>query len=133
MYWIIPVVLFLILGIMIAFCIVPIYRKKKEEQRINKLPEEEKTAEIEKKKQRETIKKVIIISNNSEKSAGSATGRAIVGGALFGLAGLVVGASTAKNKNYITFLVEYEDSHRETYNVEINSPLYKKLIEYIEM
>lgn len=131
--WIIPVILSLTFVILLAIYIPPIYKKKKEERRINELPEEEKKIEIEKQRKRETIKKVIIISNNSEKSTGSAAGRAIVGGALFGLAGLVVGASTAKNKNYITFLVEYEDSHRETYNVEINSPLYKKLIEYIEI
>lgn len=101
---------------------------KKEQKRISKEKEKAKHT---------TIKKVIIVngSSDSRKKMGSSIMRGAVGGALLGPAGLVGGAVSGKNKvtNYTTFLVEYEDGHRETLTVITGSGEFNKLCKYLEM
>lgn len=84
-----------------------------------------------------TIKKTIIVGNvsDSRKKVGSTVMRGMVGGALLGPAGLVGGAMSGKNKtsNKVTFLIEYNDGHRETKIVENNSKEFKNLCNYLEM
>ncbi len=89
------------------------------------------------KRKAETIKKVMIVSEStdSRKKVGSAIMRGTIGGALLGPVGLVGGALSGKNKitNKTTFLVEYEDGHRETKIVDNNSYEFEKLCKYLEM
>lgn len=84
-----------------------------------------------------TISKVMIVgsTSNSRKKVGSSVVRGAVGGTLLGPVGLVGGALSGKNKvtNETTFLIEYEDGHRETKKVDNNSYEFQKLCKYLEM
>lgn len=84
-----------------------------------------------------TISKVVIVgsTSNSRKKVGSSIVRGAVGGTLLGSVGLVGGALSGKNKvtNETTFLIEYEDGHRETKKVDNNSYEFQKLCKYLEM
>ena len=88
-------------------------------------------------KKASTISKVMIVvaNSNSRKSVSSSVIRGTVGGALLGPAGLVGGALSGKNKvtNKTTFLIEYEDGHRETKTVDNDSSEFEKLCKYLEM
>lgn len=79
------------------------------------------------------IKKAIIVATRVGKDNGSAIIRGVVGDALAGTSGAVIGTSTAKQKQFTTFLLVYEDDTRETKEVENDSPLYKEYINYIEI
>ena len=98
---------------------------------------EKQLARQEQLKKSKTIKQVMIISNSSDsrKKVGSTIIRGAVGGTLLGAAGLVGGAMSGKNKvsNKTTFLIEYEDGHRETKEVDNNSSEFKKLCNYLKM
>ena len=84
-----------------------------------------------------TISKVMIVGSTSDsrKKVGSSVVRGAVGGTLLGPVGLVGGALSGKNKviNETTFLIEYEDGHRETKKVDNNSYEFQKLCKYLEM
>lgn len=84
-----------------------------------------------------TIKKTIIVGNttDSRKKVGSSVMRGMVGGALLGPAGLIGGAVSGKNKTttQTTFVIEYNDGHRETKTVDNNSKEFHKLCNYLEM
>lgn len=84
-----------------------------------------------------TVSKVMIVgsTSNSRKKVGSSVVRGAVGGTLLGPIGLVGGALSGKNKvtNETTFLIEYEDGHRETKKVDNNSYEFQKLCKYLEM
>lgn len=98
---------------------------------------EKQLARQEQLKRSKTIKQVIIVSNTSDsrKKVGSTVVRGAIGGALLGSAGLVGGAMSGKNKvsSKITFLIEYEDGHRETKEVVNDSPEFKELCNYLKM
>ena len=68
--------------------------------------------------------------------SGGGVGRAIVGGALFGSTGAIVGAATRKQKyaqtQYTMFKVWYPDGHTEIEQVEHGTAKYKKYLELIE-
>lgn len=72
-----------------------------------------------------------IVTNNGV-STGSAVGRAVVGGAIFGDVGAVVGASTAKNKvtekHSTTFLVYFTDGTQRAITVDNGSKQYNMYI-----
>lgn len=88
-------------------------------------------------KKAKTIKQTMIVNSSydSRKKVGSTLIRGAVGSALLGPVGLVGGAMTGKNKisNKTTFIVEYEDGHRETITVDNDSSEFKKLCNYLKM
>lgn len=98
---------------------------------------EKQLARQEQLKRSKTVKQVIIVSNTSDsrKKVGSTVVRGAIGGALLGSAGLVGGAMSGKNKvsSKTTFLIEYEDGHRETKEVDNDSTEYKKLCNYLKI
>ncbi len=92
--------------------------------------------------QRKTIVRTQILDTGSSTykvkgSVLSAGSRAIVGGALAGTVGALVGTSTGKSKivekksKEVRFLVEYKDGHKSTETVKVDSSRYKKLIQYM--
>lgn len=79
------------------------------------------------------IKKAVIVATRVGKDNSNAIIRGIVGDALAGTSGAVIGTSTAKQKQFTTFLLVYEDDTRETKEVENGSPLYQEYINHIEV
>lgn len=73
-----------------------------------------------------------IIGTSTKTNTGSAVGRAMVGDAVAGFGGAVVGASTAKNTDMTKFLVTYRDGHMGTETVKDNSARFKELIAVLE-
>lgn len=144
-----------IIGVVIIFAIgipISLFQKKIEQEEIRKYKsgemsqEEQEKFEAKLKLQQEnserfrkasTISKVMIVGANSDsrKSVSSSVIHGTVGGALLGPAGLVGGALSGKNKvtNKTTFLIEYEDGHRETKTVDNDSSEFEKLCKYLEM
>lgn len=98
---------------------------------------EKRLAYQEQLKKSKTIKQVMIVSNSSDsrKKVGSTIIRGAIGNAVLGTTGLVGGALSGKNKvsNKTTFLIEYEDGHRETKTVDNNSAEFNKLCNYLKM
>ena len=81
------------------------------------------------------------LSSKTKTSTGSAIGRGIVGGALLGPAGAIIGAGTAK-KNTVTkevdsgqrrFLVEYTDGTRSEETVRVGTSRYQYLMSKVKM
>ncbi len=137
-------VLVIFLAIVILILIIGINENKKKAKYKNGLMSDEEKAKYEKHlayheqlKKTKTIKQVMIVGNNadSRKKVGSTVIRSAVGNALLGPAGLLGGALSGKNKvtGKTTFLIEYEDGHRETKIVENNSPKFNKLCNYLKM
>lgn len=144
-----------IIGVVIIFAIgipISLFQKKIEQEEIRKYKsgemsqEEQEKFEAKLKLQQEnserfrkasTISKVMIVGANSDsrKSVSSSVIRGTVGGALLGPVGLVGGALSGKNKvtSKTTFLIEYEDGHRETKIVDNDSSEFKELCKYLEM
>lgn len=83
--------------------------------------------------------KIIDTSHTSsdQVSTGSVVGRAVVGNALFGGVGAVVGASTAKKKtkehHTTTFMVYYDNGMTQHKTVENGSKLYEKYMAKLEV
>lgn len=98
---------------------------------------ENQLAKQEQIKKSKTIKQVMIVSNSSDsrKKVGSTIIRGAIGNAVLGTTGLVGGALSGKNKisNKTTFLIEYEDGHRETREVDNDSQEFKKMCNYLKM
>ena len=74
----------------------------------------------------DTITKITLVDTESKKSATSAVGRGLVGGAVFGAVGLVGGAVSAKNKSTATFRIEYESGRIELKECKKSSKEYNK-------
>lgn len=77
------------------------------------------------------IIKTIIVSSSSKKKASSAIGRAAIGGALLGPAGLLAG-TTAKSKDTTTFQVIYNDGTQISDTVKNNSMQFKNYCRFLE-
>lgn len=144
-----------IIGVVIIFAIgipISLFQKKIEQEEIRKYKsgemsqEEQEKFEAKLKLQQEnserlrkasTISKVMIVGANSDsrKSISSSAIRGAVGSTLLGPVGLVGGALSGKNKvtSKTTFLIEYEDGHRETKIVDNDSSEFKELCKYLEM
>lgn len=74
----------------------------------------------------------VLISTQDETKTKKSAGRAIVGGALFGPAGAVVGAATAKEKTKVVgqkavFSVKYASGRTGTETVEVGSERFEAL------
>ncbi len=95
--------------------------------------EEKKKEKEEYLRNRGKIVRTTIIGEHSKKDTGSAIRRGVIGGALLGVGGAIGGATSGKETQYITFLVEYESGERTTMQTTYCSPLYNELIKYIEM
>lgn len=80
-----------------------------------------------------TIKSVTLIESGTTYKTKGGLGGAIVGGALFGLVGAIIGSETTQTiePNTVQFLVEYKDGHTKIENVKVNSMRYKQLIRYM--
>ena len=98
-----------------------IIREKNEAERRK---EEEKLA---------NIRKTVILSHATLTDKDNAMTRGIVGMALVGTAGAIIGTSTAKKRQTTTFLVVYNDESRETREVENGSELYNIYVQYLEV
>lgn len=79
------------------------------------------------------IRKTVILSHATLTDKDNAMTRGIVGMALIGTAGAVIGTSTAKERQTTTFLIVYNDNTRETREVENGSELYNIYIRYLEV
>lgn len=77
------------------------------------------------------------VATTSKTSTSSAIGRAVVGGAIAGDVGAIVGASTAKQKvkekHTTTFLVIYKDGHKSLETVEDDSLEYQVYVDKLEI
>lgn len=75
-------------------------------------------------------------TSGAMKGGGGGVGRAIIGGAIAGPAGAIVGAGTRKQKftqnQYTMFKVWYGDGHTDIEKVSHNSPKYKKYLNLIQ-
>ena len=79
------------------------------------------------------IVKTKIIDTLGKKSTSSAAMRGVVGGAVAGGVGAVVGASTAKENRSTTFLILYKNGKRVTKTVPNSSAEYQKYIKYLDI
>ena len=141
-----------LVGIIIIFVICTVIKESQKQEEMNKYKNGEMTQEEKEKfetklkyqqenkermRKARTISKVMIVGANSDsrKSVSSSVMRGAVGGALLGPVGLVGGALSGKNKvtNETTFLIEYEDGHRETKTVNNDSFEFKNLCKYLKM
>lgn len=133
MFWIIFSTLAIIFAIVIIACIIYVVSSKKNKEE-NEAYEKAKKEDAEREEWKAThIKKAVIVATRVGKNNGSAIIRGVVGDALIGTSGAVIGTSTAKQKQFTTFLLVYEDDTRETKEVENGSPLYQTYINYIEI
>ena len=106
-------------------------RIKLEQERIeNERIENEKRKELEK---LSNIRKTVILSHATLIDKDNAMTRGIVGMALIGTPGAILGTSTAKERQTTTFLIVYNDNTRETREVENGSELYNIYIQYLEV
>lgn len=75
-------------------------------------------------------------NSNVSTKTGSAVGRGVVGGAMFGVPGALIGAGSAKKNvtqgdTWVTFLVEWDDGSEEKVNCKMGDDRYCKLIKYV--
>ena len=137
-------VLVIFLALVILIIVIGVNEIKKKSRYDKGLMSDNEKAKYEKRlayqeqlKKSKTIKQVIIIGNNtdSRKKVGSTVIRGAVGNALLGPVGLVGGALSGKNKvtGKTTFLIEYEDGHRETKTVDNDSAEFNELCNYLKM
>ena len=81
------------------------------------------------------------LSSKTKTSTGSAIGRGIVGGALLGPAGAIIGAGTAKKKTTTKevdtgerrFIVEYTDGTRSEEMARVGTSRYQYLMSKLKM
>lgn len=110
----------------------PKLRKEREEQ--ERIIRERNEAERRKEEEKlANIRKTVILSHATLTDKDNAMTRGIVGMALVGTAGAVIGTSTAKERQTTTFLVVYNDESRETREVENGSELYNIYVQYLEV
>lgn len=93
--------------------------------------------ELEELRKKETIVKTMIVASEStdRQKFGSSVARGMLGGELLGPVGALAGTMSGKHetKSTTTFLIEYEDGHRETKEVITNSSEFKNLCKYLPM
>lgn len=73
-----------------------------------------------------------IIGTSTKTKTGSAAGRMLVGDAVAGLGGAMVGIASAKNTEMTKFLVKYADGHTDVETVKDGSARFKELIAVLE-
>lgn len=89
---------------------------------------------------RAKIKRAWIVNQRTDSNVstktGSAVGRGLVGGALLGLPGVVVGAGSAKKQvtqgdTYVTFLVQWDNDTERKVKCKMGDKQYCNLIKYV--
>lgn len=106
-------------------------REREEQERI--IRERNEAARRKEEEKLANIRKTLILSHATLTDKDNAMTRGIVGMALVGTAGAVIGTSTAKERQTTTFLVVYNDESRETREVENGSELYNIYVQYLEV
>lgn len=106
-------------------------REREEQERI--IRERNEAARRKEEEKLANIRKTLILSHATLTDKDNAMTRGIVGMALVGTAGAVIGTSTAKERQTTTFLVVYNDASRETREVENGSELYNIYVQYLEV
>lgn len=97
-------------------------------------------------KQKEVLSCILIgnvtnLNSKTKTSTGSAVGRGLVGGALLGPVGAIIGAGTAKKKTVTKeidtgerkFLVEYTDGTRSEETARVGTSRYQYLMSKLKM
>lgn len=74
---------------------------------------------------RETVAKHEVMSRNTSKSTGSAVKRAVVGKAVMGRGGMVLGAATARRDSTFEVAIDFKDGKRS--KLQIDEGTYKAL------
>lgn len=82
---------------------------------------------------RDVIVKTKIVDSYGKTSAASAATRGIIGNAVAGPLGAVVGSSTAKQNRSTTFLIIYKSGRKLTRTVSNSSLEYQKYIKYLDV
>lgn len=77
------------------------------------------------------IAKTTLVATDTSKKVGSTIGRAIAGSFLLGPAGIAAGL-TGKNKQEATFVVKYDDGHKEMETVEVGSEKFNEYCMYLD-
>ena len=78
------------------------------------------------------IVKTKIVDAYGKTSTASAATRGVVGNAVAGPVGAIVGATTAKSNRSTTFVIFYKNGKKKTRTVPNNSFEYQKYIKYLE-
>lgn len=73
-----------------------------------------------------TVENYMVLSGEQRKSASSGVTRGLIGGALFGAAGMVAGGLSAKNNSIYTVMIKFKDGCKST--VEVDEKLYKVMM-----
>lgn len=108
-------------------------KKEKEEEQERIIRERNEAARRKEEEKLANIRKTLILSHATLTDKDNAMTRGIVGMALVGTAGAVIGTSTAKERQTTTFLLVYNDESRETREVENGSELYNIYVQYLEV
>ena len=76
---------------------------------------------------KETIESYQVMNQNVSTSASSGIARSIIGGALFGNAGALGGAASAKKNVTYTMVINFKDGKRSL--IEVNEKMYRAIVE----
>ncbi len=76
-----------------------------------------------------TVESIEIIDSSSKRSTGSAITRGIVGAAIAGPAGAVIGGVTGKTKDTYHVLIHFKDGKQSL--VELDGDMYNKLLKVV--
>lgn len=74
----------------------------------------------------ETVEAYELVTDEHKKSAASGIARGLVGGALLGGVGMIVGANSAKEKGIYQVAIQFKDGKKSL--IEIDDNIYKQLI-----
>ena len=76
---------------------------------------------------KDTVESYQVMNQNVSTSASSGIARSIIGGALFGNAGALGGAASAKVNISYTIAINFKDGKRSL--IEVNEKIYKDIVE----
>ena len=76
---------------------------------------------------KETVESYQVMNQNVSTSASSGIARSIIGGALFGNAGALGGAASAKKNVMYTMVINFKDGKRSL--IEVNEKMYRAIVE----
>ena len=74
-----------------------------------------------------TVENYEVVTDEKQKSMISGVARGVVGGALLGGVGAIVGATSAKNKGIYTISVQFKDGKRSL--IEVDDKIYKAIVQ----
>lgn len=74
-----------------------------------------------------TVENYEVVTDEKQKSMISGVARGVVGGALLGGVGAIVGATSAKNKGIYTIAIQFKDGKRSL--IEVDDKIYKAIVQ----